>query len=197
MGKEIFMTNNTNPTNSNNQFNSTGDEDTVYLNAFLAGDDDAFTYIYNKYADDLFAFGMGFGFDRETLKDVIQDVFYKLYFDKKKLKKVVRLKYYLFAAFKNKLFDLYRSSVETTTITEEMPFSVKSTILDHIIGEEEQTAIQEYIDSLLNKVTDRQRTAIYLRFIEEMEYEEVAKLLDMTPPAVRKLVHRAIKRMRE
>jgi len=187
----------TDSVNQNHHFNMSGDEDSKYLESFLAGDDEAFSFIYNKYIDDLFAFGMGFGFEHDAVKDSIQDVFFKLYFEKKKLKKVVRLKYYLFTSLRNKLLDLYRSSVETTAITDEMPFYIRTTILDHLIGEEDRISVEEQINSLLEKVTDRQRTAIYLRFMKEMEYEEIGEILDMTPPAVRKLVSRAIKRMRE
>ena len=50
---------------------------------------------------------------------------------------------------------------------------------------------------MLEILTDKQKEAVYLRFIQELEYEEVANLLDMTAPAVRKLISRAIKRMRD
>lgn len=181
-----------------NEPNLSEKEDLTYIESFLSGNDDAFSALYIKYVDELFAYGIGLGFDRDTLKDAIQDVFYKLYFEKKTLKKVVRLKFYLLKSLKNRLFDLYRSTVETTSISlHEASFPVKSTILDHIVGEEERKDIQNHIDQLLSKVTDRQREAIYLRFMQELEYEEIGELLEMTPPAVRKLVSRAIKRMRE
>ncbi|GAB6120048.1 RNA polymerase sigma factor [Dysgonomonas termitidis] len=187
---------NTNKYENNSKLSD--EEDIKYIKSFLSGDDKAFSFMYTKYVDELLAYGISLGFDRETLKDIIQDVFYKLYFDKKILKNVIRLKFYLFKIFKNKLFDLHRSSVKTTAISYfEMSFSIKSTILDFLIGEEERKDIENHIDRLLNKITDRQRDAIYLRFIQEMEYEEIGELLDMTAPAVRKLVSRAIKRMRE
>lgn len=65
-----------------------------------------------------------------------------------------------------------------------------------MIAEEERTAIERQIQQYLNLLTGRQREAVYLRFIEEMEYEEIAEVLDMTAPAVRKLICRAIARIR-
>ena len=127
------------------------EEDPILLFSFLKGDNNAFSSIYNKYVDELFAYGMGLGFERETLKDAIQDTFFKFYTNKKQLEGVTHLKYYLFRMLKN----------------------------------------------LLKILTDRQKEAVYLRFIQELEYEEVANLLDMTAPAVRKLISRAIKRMRD
>lgn len=58
-------------------------DDLFLLDRFINGNDDAFTIIYNRYVNQLMAYGMGWGFDKETLKDAIQDVFYKLYFNRK------------------------------------------------------------------------------------------------------------------
>ena len=56
-------------------------DDLFLLDRFINGNDDAFTIIYNRYVNQLMAYGTGWGFDKETLKDAIQDVFYKLYFN--------------------------------------------------------------------------------------------------------------------
>jgi RNA polymerase sigma factor (sigma-70 family) len=176
------------------------DEDTLLLHSFLAGNDLAFSSIYNRYVDELFGYGTGLGFDRETLKDAIQDVFYVFYVRKHQLSDVRNLKYYLFRMLKNRLLDIYRSTAACSPETpspEEMEFTVKTTILDEMIAEEEKNVLQGRVDALLNMLTNRQREAVYLRFMQELEYEEIGRLLEMTPQAVRKLVFRAIKRLRE
>lgn len=175
-----------------------GGEEQDLLKGFLAGDNQSFSRIYKKYVNELFAYGMGLGFDREILKDAIQDVFYKFHENKKNLKEVRNVKYYLFRMLKNMLLDIHRSGkIQTDDISDyELSFSIKTTVLDDMITNEEQSALQTKIDNLLLTLTNRQREAVYLRFIQEMEYEEIGKLLNMTPEASRKLVSRAIKRMR-
>lgn len=181
-----------------NSFTTNINEDQALLRIFLAGDSNGFSAIYRKYVNELFAYGMGLGFDKEIVKDAIQDVFYKFYESKKHLKNVNNLKYYLFRMLKNHLLDIYRSKIYVSDIhTSELSFSIKTTVLDEMITEEERLALQTRIDHLLLTLTDRQREAIYLRFIQEMEYEEIGEFLNMTPQASRKLVSRAIKRMRE
>ena len=64
------------------------EEDPILLFSFLKGDNNAFSSIYNKYVDELFAYGIGLGFERETLKDAIQDTFFKFYTNKKQLEGV-------------------------------------------------------------------------------------------------------------
>jgi RNA polymerase sigma factor (sigma-70 family) len=99
---------------------------------------------------------------------------------------------------KNRLLDIYKTTAEIDSLENyELSFSVKATVLDELISEEENSALQKRIENLLNCLTDRQREAVYLRFIQEMEYDEIAALLKMTPHATRKLISRAIQRMRE
>lgn len=185
-------------TREKQQIDQTDLSDTELLNSFLNGNDDAFEVIYRRYVNELFAYGIGLGFDRATLEDVLQDVFYKLYDSKKKLKEITQLRPYLYSMLRNRLFDLYRAAIDSNDISRyEMSFFTKTTILDDIIGEEERMALQAHIDSLMLRLTNRQREAVYLRFIKEMEYEEISKLLRMTPTAVRKLISRSIKRMRD
>lgn len=173
-------------------------EEQTLIKTFIAGSSYAFSQIYEKYLNVLFAYGMALGFDRETVKDAVQEVFYKLHENKKHLGKLDGLKYYLLRMLKNHLLDVYRSEIETNDIDfYELTFSIKTTVLDELITKEEQEQLQTKIDSLLNLLTNRQREAVYLRFIQEMEYEEIGKLLDLTPHASRKLVSRAVKRMRE
>lgn len=184
--------------NTEKSFTTNTKEDHTLLHNFIAGDNNSFSEIYKKYVNELFAYGLGLSFDKEILKDAIQDVFYKFYESKKHLKNVSNLKYYLFRMLKNHLLDIYRSQIYFGDInTLELTFSIKTTVLDEMITEEEKLALQTKIDHLLLTLTDRQREAIYLRFIQEMEYEEIGKLLDMAPQASRKLVSRAIKRMRD
>lgn len=164
---------------------------------FMQGSDFAFTSIYNSYVDVLLSYGTGLGFEREVLKDAIQDVFMKLYFNRNQLTEIQNLKFYLFRSLKNRLLDIQKTQVEHNDVSDyESDFFVKTTVLDEMIEAEERIAIQQKIDRLLSALTGRQREAIYLRFIHEMEYEEIAQLLDMTPQASRKLVFRGIKRIR-
>jgi len=174
------------------------EQDSLLLQAFISGNNYAYSLIYKKYINELFAYGMALNFDRETVKDTIQEVFYKLHSHKKQLKEISNLKYYLLRMLKNHLFNHYRSQIETSEIdSNELTFSITTTILDELISREEQVELKNQIDKLLQVLTDRQKEAIYLRFIQEMEYEEIGVLLDMTPQASRKLISRAIKRMRE
>ena len=50
-----------------------------YGTLFKAGDDRAFSQIYETYADLLFSYGMRFTSNREIVRDTLQELFIKLY----------------------------------------------------------------------------------------------------------------------
>lgn len=173
-------------------------DDSDIINRFLDGDKEAYSLIYKKYIKELFSYGTGLGYDMETLKDVVQDLFYKILCKPKSLKDVSNLKYFLFRSLKNGLLNTSRSSAKTDNLDSYTHvFANKVTILDQLIEIEDKIEIEKYIESLLNKLTSRQKEAIYLRYIQSLDYEEIAELLNMEIPSVRNLVARGINKIRE
>ena len=55
------------------------ENDKLIWNRFLAGDNEAFSEVYQKYVQSLFLYGLQFTSDRELVKDSIHDLFVKLY----------------------------------------------------------------------------------------------------------------------
>lgn len=161
--------------------------------------DDAFAGLYALHADELLSYGTGLGFGREQIRDVIHDLFFKLYTDRRNLGRIRNFKAYLFRAFRNMLLNSHIEQRRRAGSGDDQEplFPIHVTIVDELIEEEERANLACRIDSYLAMLTGRQREAIYLRFMQELEYEEIALLLDMSPGAVRKLVHRGISRIRE
>ncbi|HNX65603.1 MAG TPA: sigma-70 family RNA polymerase sigma factor [Bacteroidales bacterium] len=168
------------------------------IKKFVAGDDDAYSVIYHTYAKELYSYGRGLGFGTDAVKDAIQDLFYTILCKRRLLADVINIKYYLFRALKNRLLNLERSSdFSREELNNETGFHISITALDKMIDDEERIALEKRIQDLLNCLTSRQKEAVYLRYINELSYEEIADLLNMTPPSVRNLISRAIDRMRK
>jgi len=184
--------------NLNTNLDLMTEQEEQLIKKFLDGDNQAYDWIYRTYAGEMLSYGKGLGFGREVLNDAIQDIFVKILYDRKLLADVRNLKCFFFRSLRNRLLNIMRSlprqdEIEDATIS----FSVKVTILDQLIEDEERLALEKKVEILLNCLTDRQREAICLRFIHEMEYDDIAVLLNMTSPAARNLVSRAIDHMRK
>ena len=50
---------------------------------------------------------------------------------------------------------------------------------------------------LLDQLTKRQREAVFLRYFEEMEYEKIASIMDLSKQVVYNLVNKAIQSLKK
>ena len=76
--------------------------DTDLWNAFRRRDRSAFRQIYDLYARDLFNYAYKVTGDRAMIEDAVHDLFLDLW-NAKKLSETNSIKFYLFAALRNKL----------------------------------------------------------------------------------------------
>lgn len=165
---------------------------------FIEGDDQAYTDLYHLCIDDLFAYGMHFTPNRESVKDCIQEVFISLYKDRSKQRKVNDIKCYLFICLKNELFDLFKKSMEYYQIeTIEPVFHVEYSIENLFMKAEADQYNVARVKKLLQVLSPKQNEVIYYRYVEEMSYDEIGKLMHMNIQSVRNLVYRSIQKVRE
>jgi RNA polymerase sigma factor (sigma-70 family) len=175
-------------------------EQEALFRKFKEGDEEAFSFFYQFFINDLYAYGKGLCAESEWVKDVIQDVFLKVYFNEKDYLSLAHFKYFLLKSVKNKLYNLYKSksfSATTSISGEGLKFTIAATILDDIINSEDKLIIKQKIEALLSKLTARQKEVIYLRFIQELDYPQIAEMLNMNVASVRKLVSRSLKRLKD
>ncbi len=157
-----------------------------------------FSALYAHYVDILYAYGIQSGFEEEICKDAIQDVFVKLYTSRKKLHHIENPTGYLIRTYKYRLIDIIRKDTRTDHVEQaESTFIAKTTILDNIIDDETAQKLKSKVDKLLNILTDQQREAVYMRYMLELDYEEIAGILRVKPESARKIIYRAIKKLRE
>ena len=161
-------------------------------------DYEAFSHLYNLYINDLLSYGISLGFSEETCRDAAHDVFFKVFTEKKRLSAVKKPTAYLFRSFRNHLLNIqkrqHRFAPDFTFET--YPFTTEITILDNLIDQEEAQRLKNIIKELLEELTPHQREAIYLRYMQEMEYEDIAALLNMNANSARRLVSRGINNLR-
>ena len=170
-----------------------------YWKEFLAHKNgyDAFSFIYNSYVNDLLSYGVSLGFDEDTCRDAVHDVFCKILIDKNKFLKVNNPTAYLFRSVRNYLFNIQKRSCNLSDFTfENIPFSTEITTLESLINQEDTEKLKQTVENLLNELTPRQREIIYLRYMQEMDYEEIALLMDINYNSARRLVHRSIEHLR-
>ncbi|MDR2037619.1 MAG: sigma-70 family RNA polymerase sigma factor [Bacteroidales bacterium] len=152
--------------------------------------------IYEEQAEMLYSYGCKFTMDKEMIKDCIHDVFVKLY--EKDLSSVQNLKFYLLRSFKNRLLD--ELSDKSKDYIEDASFSYAlqvSSDEDVLIENDQVRELKLFIEKAFENLTNRQKEAIYLYYIEGLNYSDIGELLQMNYQSVRNTVHRALIRLRE
>ncbi len=180
-------------------------EQTPYIDlhwqAFLNGDEKAFSTIYNRFASNLYAFGKKFNVDDQLLDDAVQEVFVDFYMKRQTIvKEVKNPKAYLFVSLKNNLlkklslkkrisnvgFDQYRH----------LNFEIEYDAQEKMILSEARDESMERLQDAINHLSKKQKEIIYLKFEEELDYPEIAHILKISVESARKQIYRALKSLR-
>jgi RNA polymerase sigma factor (sigma-70 family) len=161
-------------------------------------------YVYNEYLDILYSYALHLGFDEETAMDAIHDVFYKLCTGHSSLNEINNLKSYLLRSLRNRLIDIKRINREDAapfstqdSMQEVLPFQLHVTIEDELIMKEDAEEIRHKVENVLQRLTDRQREIVYLRYIREQSYEEIADIMQISVAACRNLISKSIAKLKD
>lgn len=163
------------------------------------GDKEAFSGIYNLYAEKIFRFVFLKTFSREESEDIASQVFYKfLIYLNNPENKIETLQAFLYQMARNLVIDFYRRKKEQTV---ELKEGIENKILiDKLIDPDKKLDEKfelEKIKLALKDLNEDYREVIILYYLEDMSVKEISKVLDRSREAVRILIHRALKTLKE
>lgn len=170
----------------------------LLIEKFQNGDSNAFSRLYEMYVQPLYFFGCNLTSDHELLKDCIQDVFIKIFQKKDDLHTVKNLKTYLYISLKNKIYDeMRRVSVMSESEPQDLSLNfLEETVEENYVKNEMKEKETSLLTRLLSYLSNRQRKAIELYYIEGKDYDEICEILNMNYQSVRNLVYRGMQKMR-
>ena len=133
--------------------------------------------------------------DPDLAREVVQDTFLRLC--QQDLAKVTdHLKSWLFTVCRNRALDVLRKDKRSEPLEELRWKKVAGPGLqpDEVAEHLEQAA---RLASYLDRLTDRQRECILLKFQHDLSYQEIHRITGLTISNVGFLIHTGIKRLRE
>lgn len=167
--------------------------------AFKQGNRDAFSSMLDLYYPLLLNYGVRFNKDREFVKDCLHDLILDLWSRKENLDDVQLIKVYLLKSLRRKLLresQRLKWFREANEVTDDYAFEVQFAIESYMISNEVKHEDLMKLQANLEKLTKRQREAIYLRFHQEMEYEDIAGIMAINQHSAVNLVYEALKLLR-
>ena len=159
-------------------------------------DREAYKALYLDYFKKLYNYGRKFSVDAAYIEDAIQEVFYDLWTNQHRLKEITSINSYLFSSFRYSLFRRVKAEAKTVS-SEEFETEPEFAVDSLLIKEEAEVALQHKLTKALKTLTPRQREAIFLRFYQNLSYEEVAAVLRISVKATYKIMARSLSALKE
>ena len=178
-----------------NNFSIT-DDDSELWDLFRAGDEVAYTRLIKKYSKILFNYGFRICQDKDFLKDCIQDVFLELWNRRLKINPTQAVKWYLFKAVRLRIFREQSKWNRNETPDENYTFLVEFNIESKMITDLETMELGTRIKQVLNGLPPRQREIMYLRFYENLDFENISQIMEISKQSVHNLLQKAYKNFR-
>ncbi len=161
-------------------------------------DPEAFGKIYDLYASRIYRFVYFKVSSIEEAQDITADVFLKAWSHliDEKGQQVRHLSAFLYGMARNRVIDYYRSmSREALPLSEGAEETIADARMEHLKNEAKIDT--ELLEKHLRSLKDDYREVLVMKYLDELETSEIAKILGKTQGNVRVLLHRALEAVRE
>lgn len=130
----------------------------------------------------------------EEAEDATQELYFKLWKNKEKIAEYKNVEAFAMTMTKNYCFDRLKSKQASNLTLVHSNYKEKDTALEKKV---EQRDSVSQVHRLIENLPEQQKLVIQLRDIEQYDFEEIGKMLDLKPTAVRVALSRARKTIRE
>lgn len=172
------------------------DHDIALWESFLQGDQDAFGLLFRSVYPHLYQYGSKICRDPALLEDTIQELFLDIWKSRNPTP-AISVRAYLLKALKYKLVKEMNRH-HTTGLPDNLEAGAFE--LDHetlLIAKQEDEERASKVGSFLQQLSNRQKEIIYLKFYQNLSYEEVSAIMNINYQAARNLLYQAIRALKK
>ena len=175
-------------------FNDTADEDLMVM--YQKGEVRAFEVLLSRHRKPVYNFILRFVGDKETAEDLLQEAFMRVIRGAEAYKRHAKFTTWLLKITRNLVFNEMRRTkrrphvplqsepgAEDPPLKDEMNLAPDASLLE--------SELQQAIEEAIQQLPETQRMALVLRRYEQLSYEQIAEVLDLSVPAVKSVLFRA------
>jgi RNA polymerase sigma-70 factor (ECF subfamily) len=150
-----------------------------------------FSAFYKRYASEVFRFALYLSGEWGEAEDITSETFVRVWASATQLE-MGTVKSYLFTIARNLFLQGLRKRSRHVTLTPELPDSQPG-----MQAQVEQQAELRAVLARLQKLPEIDRAALLLKTLDEMPYEEIARVLGISVSSAKVKVHRARVKLEE
>lgn len=153
-----------------------------------------FLSIINPVKDKMFRLALRLLISKESAEDATQEIILKLWNRKDKINHYANVEAFAMTITKNYCLDQLKAKKNNNLKIVHQNFESNQTPLQREIELEDE---MHWIRRIIEKLPEQQKAIFQLRDVEQYEYEEIAKIMEMKETAIRVALSRARKTIRE
>lgn len=177
--------------------------DEELIKKFQEGDESAFEELVNRFSKRLVHFAYRYVNDRSVAEDIVQDTFLKVYQNKHSYRPIAKFSTWIFTITAN----LAKTKLRKWKTRQTYSFSNfgdrdwENTLEDE--GKQEEIervtakADPKLIQTALSRLPEHSKKVLILRDIQELSYDEISKITDVTLGTVKSRINRARIKLQE
>lgn len=180
------------------------DYDAELWGLLISGDEKAYSTLFRKYYASLVSYGKSLTAHHNLVPDCVQEVFMDVWLYRANLSAPLSVKAYLLSGVRKRIArkverdHIFKNPHELhdAELRHDVRFNMNFTVLDELIMDEEARNQVYLVNKLLNQLPDRQKEALYLRYHQGLDINQIAELMGVNPQSASNLLHRGIRYLR-
>ncbi|MEH6535676.1 MAG: sigma-70 family RNA polymerase sigma factor [Psychroserpens sp.] len=153
-----------------------------------------FTKLVMPFKDKVFRLAKRLLVSREEAEDATQEILMKLWNNKEKISDYNNVEAFSMTMTKNFCLDRLKSKQAQNLKIVHSNYEDNNTSLQNQVENRDSV---DWVSKIIEKLPEQQKIILQLRDIEEYDFDEIAKVVDMNPTAIRVSLSRARKTIRE
>ncbi|VAW13473.1 hypothetical protein MNBD_BACTEROID03-1679 [hydrothermal vent metagenome] len=166
---------------------------------FVRGDVNAFSTLFKGYYSVLYDYGLKISGNPSLTEDCLQDFFVYLYDRREGIGEVNNIRSYLFVSFRRSLFKKLKKERKFTDYDELFESISKFEFsAEEIAIKQELTSMKtNALANLLNKLSVREREAVYLKYYSDLKTDQIARVMGISYQSVLNTLQKAFLKLRK
>ncbi|WP_162558757.1 RNA polymerase sigma-70 factor [Robertkochia solimangrovi] len=165
------------------------------------GDHKAYETLFQLYFDKLHHYAWSYLEDAEEAREIIQNVFFKLWKKRTDLKVDMNLNAYLFKMTRNECLDYFKHLKVKTRYRDEIQKERLKLNVASLQDDPSQMFIEselnKKVNSLINRLPDACREVFIKSRFEGLKYHEIAAEMNISPKTVENQISKALRFLRQ
>lgn len=160
---------------------------------FKEGDEQAYEFIFKNHYNVLFNYGLKLTRNAEETRDCIQQLFAGLWESRQRLGSSNSIRSYLLASLRRMILRRLNDKsrfVNIECVTSEFHVEISAEL--KYIKDQSETEQVKLLWNVIQKLPDRQKEALYLKYYNDHSSGEIALIMGITTRGVYKLIYKAL-----